>query len=248
MKTASRLLPILAIIGAVCSGVFYFLSKDTASDLEAILAQTRQQLAAVELRANKLNEEVSATNAERQAQGNSLEEARAKITALTTRNEQLKRETRRFTAELDDRIASEERLQKEVARLGREKAELESTTVSIDEIADYERKISRLEAEILNLQETRKGFPGSTAGTIATKPPSDLRGKILTVGAESSFIIINLGYDSGIRLETPMSIERGSETVAHAEITEVKENLSIARILPETLKLDLKPGDVVKTL
>lgn len=248
MKTASRILFTLAIVGAISSGVFYYLIKDVSNTRETEFAQAKQQLALSQTRANKLSEEMVASTAERDAQLKSLDETRAKITALTTRNEQLKRETRRFTAELDDRIASEERLQKEVARLSRENAELEANTVPIEEIEAYERKVARLEGEILNLKESTNGFPGSTVPATAEKTPANIKGNILTVGAQSSFIIINLGHDSGIRLDTEMNIERGSETIAQAEITEVKENLSIARILPETLKLDLKAGDVVKTL
>ncbi len=246
MKIASRLFYTLAILGAVFSGAIFYISEDKAAQLEGELAQAKQQIAAAELRTNKLREENTATNSERAAQGNSLEEARAKITSLTTRNEQLKRETRRFSAELDERISSEGKLQKEIARISREKSELEATTVHVDELTDYQSKIASLEGEVLALQNSRKQFPGSTAAQ--EDAPLNLRGKILTVGAQSSFIIVNLGYNSGIRLETAMNIARGSETIAQAQITEVKENLSIARILPETLKLDLKPGDVVETL
>ena len=66
-----------------------------------------------------------------------------------------------------------------------------------------------------------------------------------TVGPKSSFVVINLGYTSGVRLDHLLEIQRDGKLVANIQVTEVKENLSIARILPESMANDPEVGDIV---
>lgn len=44
--------------------------------------------------------------------------------------------------------------------------------------------------------------------------PRDANGRILTVGLQPSFVIVSLGYTSGIRLDHLLEIERNGESIA----------------------------------
>lgn len=250
MKTASKLLHLLAILGAIGSAALYYLSETDAGLAQEQLSRANAQLAQATKRANQVSEKNEELLSELEGKNDALEEARANITVLSSRNTQLKRETQRFTEELDERVLSEEKLQQEITRLDRENAKIRASTVSLNEVQEYTRQITSLQEKILQLENSNIRFPGNAVVTEETvpAPPADLNGKILTVGPKSSFVVLNVGYENGVRLAHALSVGRGTETIAQIEITEVKEKLSIARILPDSLKLQIKEGDRVTPL
>ncbi len=146
------------------------------------------------------------------------------------------------------RMGNEENLQRSLADLKKDMAAQRANSITLEEASDYEQKIASLESTILKLESAQQNAPSSSSTEVYSylKPaPSDSNGRILTVGPQSSFVVISLGYTSGIRLDHLLLIERVGAPVANIQITEVKENLSIARILPRSLKTDPVPGDSV---
>ena len=146
------------------------------------------------------------------------------------------------------RMDNEENLQRNLADLKKEMAAQKANSITLEEANAFEQKINSLESTILKLESTpvRKTSPSTAEGYGNVKPgPSDANGKILTVGPQSSFAIVSLGYTSGIRLDHLLEIERDGESIAKIQISEVKENLSIARILPGSMKIDPKTGDFI---
>ncbi len=247
MKMTNTLLYIIAVLGAVLSGIFYFLTEGNKQDLEGRLSNLQSSLQAQKAESQSLltrSEALEKSVAEKEKE---LEEARSNNAVLTARSNQLKRETRRFSDELDQRIQKEENLQSTIADLNKRIVEIRATTVDVSEVAQYQNEISKMEAEILRLRDSQRSFPGSTASqeTNVKTAPANLKGKILTVGPQSSFVVVNMGYNSGIRLSHGLNIRRGGEQIAQLQVTEVKENLSIAHILPESLSKDPMAGDIV---
>jgi|GEM_PF-865190 myosin heavy subunit len=248
MKSVANFLSVLAILGAVASGVFFFLSSSDKSRIEEDLQSVQTLLQAERNRVAQLKKDLESSQTSEQQSSKSLEEARSNITVITARSNQLNREKKRYTEELERRLENEENLQRALADLRKEMAELRATTISLSKAESYEQTITSLESEVERLKNLQRTT--TTANPAALPPnaklaPANLEGKILTVGPQSSFVITNLGYTSGIRLDHLLSIVREGETVAQLQITEVKENLSIARILPESLKTDPIPGDSV---
>ena len=170
------------------------------------------------------------------------------ITVITARSNQLKRENGRLSDELDMRLDKEESLQIALADLKKEMAELRANSISLDKATEYEQEIASLEARILQLKNSQATTPtvslSNTYRNLKTAP-NGLNGQILTVGPKSSFVIINLGYTSGVRLDHLLEIQRDGKLVANIQVTEVKENLSIARILSESMATDPETGDIV---
>lgn len=252
MKALTTLLSLLAVAGAIASASFFYISQQRTTTLESDLEgkefeiqQSLSRIARLEMEKSSLEKDLNEYIA-------ALEESQATTAVLSARNDQLARESKRFTEELDQRVSTEEDLQSEIVRLNRAIAELRVKTVPLEEIGSFEQKIANLESTILQMQNSKRSFPGSSAqratSFVGIAPlPRDLTGKILTVGPQSSFVILNLGYESGVRLEHSLAIRRGGEPIARIQITEVKENLSIARILPESLKTELHAGDLVSS-
>lgn len=248
MKSLTNIFSILAILGAIASGVFFLLNSKDKNQLQLNVQSYGTQLAVERATIRKQNEELEANAAQLDQISKNLEEARSNITVITARSNQLKRDNQRFTDELERRLENEESLQRALADLKKEMAELRATTISLEKAETYEQTIASLESEILRLKSVQSNAANTVQNTLpagARAAPAGLNGIVLTVGAQSSFVITNLGYTNGIRLDHLLNIERDGETIAQLQVTEVKENLSIARILPESFKTDPKPGDSV---
>ena len=248
MKYLTNVFSILAILGAIASGVFFLLNTKDKNQLQLNIQSYETQLAAERATIRKQNEKLETNAAQLDQTSKNLEEARSNITVITARSNQLKRDNQRFTDELERRLENEESLQRALADLKKEMAKLRATTINLEKAETYEQTIASLESEILRLksvQSTAASVVQNTLPAGAKLAPADLNGVVLTVGAQSSFVITNLGYTNGIRLDHLLNIERNGEIIAQLQVTEVKENLSIARILPESFKTDPKPGDSV---
>ena len=248
MRSLANFLSILAIIGAIASGAFYYLNTQEANNLAQQLQTSQAQLNAE--RSKSANQATTLKDLQDQLEQNarSLQEARSNITVISARSNQLKRENQRFTEELEMRLDNEENLQRSLADLKKEMAAQKANSITLEEANAYEQKIATLESTILKLESAppKPASPSTTETYGNLKPgPSDANGRILTVGPQSSFVIVSLGYTSGIRLDHLLEIKREGESVAKIQISEVKENLSIARILPGSMKTDPLPGDLV---
>ncbi|MEM9159146.1 MAG: hypothetical protein AAGB46_08860, partial [Verrucomicrobiota bacterium] len=238
----TKLFYILTIAGAILSGVFYFLSSSSSNALKEQIANLENQLSISQNKFSKANSEKNKLSQELHENSTAFNETRSENTVLSARVNQLKRENHRLTEELDDRIETEETLQRDIAKLNNELSTTKASTISLAAIAEYEQKISDLEAENLRLRDTQRRFPGSAA---SSTPAEELNGAILTVGPGASFVVIDIGYTDGVRLANSLNILRGSRPIAKIEITEVKENLSIGRILPDSMETTPRNGDLV---
>jgi len=248
MNSITNFLSILAIVGAIASGGFYFLNLKEANNLAQELQNANNQLSTAQSQNAAQGAKIDDLSAQLQQTTQSLEGARSNITVITARSNQLKRENGRLSDELDMRLDKEESLQISLADLKKEMAELRANSISLEKATEYEEEIASLEARILQLKNSQ---PVSTSISLADTyrnlkvAPSGLSGQILTVGPQSSFVVINLGYTNGVRLDHLLEIQRDGKLVANIQVTEVKENLSIARILPESMATDPETGDTV---
>ena len=248
MSSITNFLSVLAVIGAIASGGFFFLNLQEANDLAQQLQSANTQLSTAQSKNIEQSSKIDDLSAQLQQSNQSLEEARSNITVITARSNQLKRENGRLSDELDMRLDKEESLQIALADLKKEMAELRANSISLDKATEHEQEIASLEARILQLKNSQ-----ATTSTISLSDtyrslktaPGGLNGQILTVGPKSSFVVINLGYTSGVRLDHLLEIQRDGKLVANIQVTEVKENLSIARILPESMATDPETGDIV---
>ncbi len=250
MNSITNFLSILAIAGAIASGGFYFLNLKEANNLTQELQNANNQLTTAQSLNAAQGAKIDDLSAQLQQTSQFLEEARSNVTVITARSNQLKRENGRLSDELDMRLDKEESLQISLADLKKEMAELRANSISLNKATEYEQEIAALEARILQLKNSQ---PASTSISLADTyrnlkvAPIGLNGQILTVGPQSSFVVINLGYTHGVRLDHLLEIQRDGKLVAYIQVTEVKENLSIARILPESMATNPETGDIVKS-
>ena len=132
MNSITNFLSVLAVIGAIASGGFFFLNRQEANDLAQQLQSANTQLSTAQSKNIEQSSKIDDLSAQLQQSNQSLEEARSNITVITARSNQLKRENGRLSDELDMRLDKEESLQIALADLKKEMAELRANSISID--------------------------------------------------------------------------------------------------------------------
>lgn len=248
MKLANRILQALAILGAIVAGVFYFQSKVEFKSLDTDLQSLNAKLKAERAQKQKLQQENEAHTQTIQNQTVEIEKLTANSLLANNQLLQIQRENKRLADERDAQEIAERRLQKENGRLTQELNILKATSVPQDEIANYELSIANLERQILELQQTQapQAFAASLPAVIPANP--SLQGNVLTVGKGASFVVLDIGYKDGVRLQSELYIQHADIAIAKIQVTEVKENLSIARVLPDSLVKTPQTGDSVSSL
>lgn len=69
--------------------------------------------------------------------------------------------------------------------------------------------------------------------------------RVVRLGPEGAFVVSDYGTTHGARLHEIISIQRGTSTLAEAQISHASPQFSIAQVQPATLKGQLQTGDLV---
>lgn len=248
MKVITRTLQALAVLGAIAAGVFYFLAQNEYQSLDTNLQSLNASLKAERARVQKLQKENAAQAETLAAQADEIQKLTADSLLANNQLLQIQRENKRLADERDAQEIAERRLQKENSRLTQEVNVLKATSVPQEEIANYELAIANLERQVLELQQTQPLQQVSSILPSSIPADSSLRGNVLTVGKGASFVVLDIGYSDGVRLQNELYVQHADTPIAKIQVTEVKENLSIARVLPESLVKTPQTGDSVSSL
>ncbi len=248
MKAINRILQALAILGAIAAGAFYFLAKADYQSLDTNIQSLNASFKSEKAKTLKL-QKVNASQAETiTSQADEIQKLTADSLLANNQLLQIQRENKRLADERDAQEIAERRLQKENSRLTQEVNVLKATSVPQEEVANYELTIANLERQVLELQQTQPLQQVTNALPTAIPADPSLRGNVLTVGKGASFVVLDIGYSDGVRLQNELYVQHANTPIAKIQVTEVKENLSIARVLPESLLKTPQTGDSVSSL
>ena len=76
------------------------------------------------------------------------------------------------------------------------------------------------------------------------QPTEGIKGSVLSVNPKDSFVIINLGEDSGLKAGDTLGVYRGKERITDLGVIQVRKNVSAADIKEKGAKIQV--GDIVK--
>ena len=114
----------------------------------------------------------------------------------------------------------------------------EQIAVFEDQVAQLEESNAMLEAQ---LEKLDKEMHKDKAGTM----PAGTQGKIVYANAEWNFVVIDVGTADGAAGSAEMIVHRGDAMVGKIRLSAVRDNVSIAEVLPEFQKDSVKEGDDV---
>ena len=124
-----------------------------------------------------------------------------------------------------------------IAGLEEEKSTLTAQVASMqDQIAQLEEDKSVLENQLEKCDKELNKEITMKVGTTA---------KIVYANAEWNFVVIDIGSDAGAQASAEMIIHRGETMIGKIRISAVRDNVSIAEVLPAFQKETVKEGDDV---
>lgn len=240
MRQLTQILSWTALAGAVAAGVLFFLigkSKERLSSQLLAAQQHGQQLAvdlgAAETANAELHERIQTLDAE-------LATAKRALTASTVELEQRQRALELAEADLATAQAAAQTARTELAQaqvdLTYARDQL-ATALPADEAIRYRQTIAQLEDHVMELEATVRS---------ASTPLVAGRGnhaQVVGVGPQNAFVVINFGESHGARPNQQLRVTRGLDLLALVEISETRENYSVAQVLPNSLSGKLRKGD-----
>lgn len=248
MKTLTLVLIVIALLGAILSGAFTFIIGQSKALLEQDLAASQSraenltnELAEATARGDGLRRQLNALDAD-------LGDTKTRLSAAETRVAQLSRELNQTRTQLSTKEAEALALDRELADAKRELVQSQLAAAqgaTPEEVEQFRRTITGLEEQLTTLQREIADRPagpadGATARFTANRA---LNARVVTVGPGDAFVILNYGTRNGAAIEQELLVRRGSEPLARVQISDVRENHSVAQVQPASLQGSLRRGD-----
>lgn len=247
-------LRILAILGAIAAGIMFYLIGNTKAELEQDLSSERQKLASTQNNLSTLQSEHEELQKDATQLEKDLQEANSRISNLNSELAQVQSELTEARRTIDTRQREAAQLEEEAARIRRELVaekqradELKESLESEDaetlraNVRELELALLRTEQELQNL-----GSQAPTPETTEADPRVVLRGSVTEVGEDGTYLIINIGKSEGANENGIVMLRRGPKYIGRARITEVRNDVSIAELMPGSS--DVQAGDQAITL
>ena len=152
--------------------------------------------------------------------------------------EKERKEKINISKRLEDMEFDYTRAKAEITRLKDEKTQLEKR------IADLKEKSVDLDKIVVN-PNAPSSTPTQTPPVLTPTPKEPLRGRVLVVNKEYSFIVTDLGQKDGLQKGMIFEIMDGTESLGKAEIDKVYDTMSSATVLPNSKISNMKKGNLI---
>ncbi|MBU1061188.1 MAG: hypothetical protein KJ957_00480 [Candidatus Omnitrophica bacterium] len=162
-----------------------------------------------------------------------LTDKEKKIEALTLDLEREKREKLSLSKKLDDIKSAYEKAETDVLKLKQEKMQLEKDVTELEE--------KSVELDKIVVPSSMDAF---------SAPPMEsqedvLKGKVLVVNREYSFIVTDLGQGDGVKKDMVFEVRDGTNFLGKAKIDKIYDTMSSASVLPGTNINNIKKGNLI---
>ena len=130
------------------------------------------------------------------------------------------------------------------ANLGETKSSLTSARSNL---IILQREIEELEANLAESKATQRDLRGEVSSlteALAQARASEASPETIASYQSNAFVVLNYGASHGALPSQRMDIQRGTKQLATVQISDVRENYSIAQVRPDSLRDSLQKGDV----
>ena len=209
---------------------------------QAALAERYKQLTEVQDLLAKFEERDTAIQAQLNA---------AKVNATT-----LKDQVAQLQSHIDSRDAQIQQLSNELLAKKEEVQKLreahEANVSALASLQELQTSLAEKNALIEKLQNDAHTYQYQLKAELAKqqalqRPHTNLSGKVIAVNYAWNFVVISLGHQNGMVINTEMLIKRGDTPIGKARVTSVEPSTSIAEIIPKSTSTGviIHPGDLV---
>ena len=249
MKNAP--LALLAVfLGTVFAAALYLRIDQTKRRLESQLAETTRRAADLDARLATAGEQVAALNSRLTTSAAELGDARGRLTATESRLTAEAARTAEVSRALDEaklllaqREARARSLAAENASLRQDLADTRAAAVAPEAVAAYRHTITELERQLASVQNGA-AIPAAGASTAVFSSRRARPASVMSVGPQSAFVVLSTGATRGAQVGQEFTLSRGTEILASALISDVRQNFSVAQVRPNSLRGALQKGDL----
>lgn len=259
MNITSLILRSLAVLGAIAAIVLFFQVQGQKEVLETDLTSTRTELRSTQADLTQTRGELADETARANRLRSDLNEAEARATSLRARLDTTQENLREAQSNLrtaNQEIASltdeRDNLNRALAESRRSLERLQDDTNA--QIANFRSRISSLENQLEDAQTSEPdefmangGFGTPERDTPETPTPvvaeGPIRGTILSVGPQNSFVVLNAGTMQGLIGNPRVMIIRDSQSIGEAVVSRIDDELAIAQIQPRSVRGTIQVGD-----
>lgn len=240
MKNLSIIITLLAVIAAAILGGLYWRTASDNSRLELSLSSARSQNQALTANLATSQELTEQQQAQLHALDADLGETKISLTSARSNLIILQREVEELEQNLVESNEIQRDLSGEVSSLNAALAQARASEASPETIASYQQAISNLEQQLATLQSPTTQAPAMPVLTTHRSRST----RVVSVGPSNAFVVLNYGASHSALPSQKMAIRRGTKQLATAQISDVRENYSIAQVRPDSLRDTLQKGDV----
>ena len=249
MSRLPLILCLVALAGSVVSAVLFLRIGNSKQLLEARLADSTARTSQLESSLAQANEQSGALKSQLQAASASIAEsrthldaARAQATAAEARATQTATELAQAKAVVGLYEQTSRALAEDLEILRQDMATLRATHATPETVEAYKGTISELEKQ---LASARSGTAAPRVAGASTAVFTNRAGRatVLSVGPQNAFVVLNFGSARGAKLGHKLVVSQGDTPVATVTISDVRNNFSVAQIIPDTVKAALQKGD-----
>jgi uncharacterized protein YhaN len=240
MKAASISLSVLAILGALAAGYLWYSVKGQKEQLTAERDGLRVEKASLETIRDNLTAERDNLTSRNNQLSNELTQANTRNTTLEARVNQLNRDLTQARSAAESAQAEARRVTDEASGLRRQVIELTANLEAVRNSSRAEIESLTARVEELTARTGGAGTPGAEAD-----PAKIIVTTVASVGRRSSFVVLNAGSSNEVQNNMRVAISRNGQVIAQAIVTDTRENVAVAEIVPATLASAPRAGDEV---
>jgi hypothetical protein len=242
MPRLPSLLSAICVLGAAVLATLYFQTNAARKLVEQQLADTTAHAAKLEADLATAHSDIVANQAKLAASESHLAVIKTKLGASEARGSQIERELTQAKSVVAIYEQTSRALSDEIAALRRDLDAARASTVPPEVVSGYKSTIAELERQ-LALTQNGAAAPTAAGASTAVFTNRSTRATVLTVGPENAFVVLNFGSARGAALGQKLNVNQGTDVVATVLISDVRDNFSIAQVLPDTLRAVLQKGD-----
>jgi len=251
-KIVLILLVVASIISAVLA-VFAFVSKEKEY-MKRVLVEDK--LAATLKDKSRLEKELKANKKDKEETEAKIENLSAKVKTFSSQIEDEKDKSKAATLDLAEKKEELETERKEKLAISKKLEELQTdydkAKNDISNLKNQKKmlqnRLSDLEGKSVDLDTivVNPNVTTSSRSTTITEPARQpLRGSVLVVNKEYSFVVTDLGQKDGAKKDMVFEIQEGARRLGRAQIDKVYDTMSSANILPGSEINNIKKGNFV---
>jgi myosin heavy subunit len=254
MSKAFKIVLILLVGASLVSAVlavFAFMGKEREY-MKRILLEDK--LASVLKDKRRLEEEVGLGKKAKEESEAKIRDMEKKIEKFLSQVEEEKNKGKATALDLDAKKRDILKLQEDLVEEKKEKSniskKLDDLRVDYKKVQEDIRKIrdekERLEKKLSNLKERSVDLDKIVLSPEGMQPPAELlRGRVLVVNRDYSFIVTDLGQNQGIKEGIALEIRNGTEFLGRAKVDKIYDTMSSASLLPGADINNIKKGNLV---